>query len=79
MHQQYVIYIDAAVLTTMRITIESPETLSDENIEEIVDIWNKKIEGLIFELFHYFNFQLHIGFKNLYQNFQGGSKKSKGG
>ena len=54
----------------MRIAIESPETLSDENVEEIVDIWNKKTEELMSELlFHYFNFQLHVGFKNLYQNF----------
>ena len=34
---------------------------------------------LMFKLFHYFNFQLHVGFKNLYQNFQGGQKKFKGG
>ena len=56
----------------MRITIELPETLSDEKVKEIVDIWNKKTEELMFESFHYFNFQLHVGFKNLYQNFQGG-------
>ena len=36
----------------MRIfAIESPETLLDENVEEIVDIWNKKTEELMFELF----------------------------
>ena len=26
----------------MRIAVESPETLSDENVEKITDIWNKK-------------------------------------
>ena len=34
------LYADAAVLkllTTMRIAIESPETLSNENVEEIVE------------------------------------------
>ena len=40
----------------MRIAIELPKTLSDENVEKIVDIWNKKIEELMFELFHYFNY-----------------------
>ena len=57
----------------MRITIESLETLSNANIEEIVDIWNRRINV------HYFNFQLHVGFKNLYQNFQGGAKTVQGG
>ena len=28
----------------MRTAIELPETLSDENVDEIVDIWNKKTE-----------------------------------
>ena len=28
--------------------MESPETLSDENVEEIVDIWNKRTEELMF-------------------------------
>ena len=46
----------------MRIAIELPETLSDENVEEIVD---KKTEELMFELFHYFNFQLHVGLPKL--------------
>ena len=26
----------------MKITIESPEILSDEELEEIVDVWNRK-------------------------------------
>ena len=38
----------------MRIAIESPETLSDENVEEIVDIWNKKTKELnYFLIFSY--------------------------
>ena len=57
----------------MRIAIE---LLLDENI----DIWNKKkTEELMFELFHYFNFQLHVDLKIYTKTSKGGGKKSKGG
>ena len=33
----------------------------------------------MFELFHYFNFQLHATLIGIYQNFQGGTKTVQGG
>ena len=34
----------------MKIAIESPETLFDSNLEEVVTIWNKKVEELQLKL-----------------------------
>ena len=34
----------------MKIAIESPETLFDSDLEEVVTIWNKKVEELQFNL-----------------------------
>ena len=33
----------------IKIAIESPETLSDSDLEEVVTIWNKKVEELQFK------------------------------
>ena len=34
----------------MKIVIESPEKLTDSNLEEIVDMWNRKGDGLLCKL-----------------------------
>ena len=47
----------------MKIAIESPETLSDSDLEEVVTIWNKKVEELQFKLFDLLSVTVYV-YKN---------------
>ena len=75
------LYSDTAVLNCLG-NNEPGSQLSHQKhfqmkmLKRLLTFGTKKTEELMFELF---NFQLHVGFKNLYQNFQGGAKKIQEG